>query len=228
MPGIELQLSSPGRGQWSEAFRQYAEWNHRDGAELFVDQTRKLATELYTQTAAIAPSKAQIATDVKKLGWRIPVKFKDGRLGRGVAAQWVGWAWEQRKKRKGRPSKSEQLAKERFKKRPTLADMQRFVIAMRTNARLYLASGWLGAIFDLGGTLKATSGGVDRERGGAEVQRTSTGVRITLWNRSRGIETVNARRQFVAKAHLVRTADMLVYIRRKMDEAARAVFQRAA
>lgn len=220
----------------SETFRKYADWNHRDGAELFVDQTRKLATELYTQTAAIAPSEAEIAADVRAQGWKIPKRFADGREGRGSNRAWAGWSYWQAIKNKtikrfrGRGARQKNWEQESAMRdqKPTLAMMQAYVIALRKNARLFLASGWLGAIFDLGGSLKKSSGKVDHERGGAEIHHNPHGVEVVLWNRTPGIETMDQKTHFVAKAVAVRTADMWVYIRRKMDEAAKQIFRAAA
>jgi len=241
MPGITLSSSSSQLETLRGSFRHYAEWYtdaHPDAnaAELFVDQGRKFATELYVQTAAIAPSNSEIASDVKAQGWEIPVKFADGRLGRGVAAQWLGYAWQKIVKgsprRRGRPRKGETAAREAgeeafLSRKPTLAEMQAAVIKWRQNARLFLASGWLGAIADLGGSLSASSGKVDRGRGGAEIRHSAGLTEIILWNRTPGIETMNEQKGFVAKAIAVRAADMLVYVQRKMDEAARRYFRAA-
>jgi hypothetical protein len=80
---------------------------------------------------------------------------------------------------------------------------------------------WLGAIGDLGGSLKTSSGTVDRARGGAEIHREPGRVSIVFWNRTPGIETMDAKKHFVAKAIAVRAADMWVYILRKMREQGR-------
>lgn len=228
MPGIEITSTSSQLDQLRDTFRKYAAWNHRDGAQLFLDQARKLATELYQQTAAIAPTKAEIDSDVKTLGWHIPRRFPDGRLGRGVPAQWLGTARKkskQSKRKRGRPRKGEtaayrQTEEDFMAQKPTLKQMQDFVISNRAAARLYLASGWLGAVVDLGGSMKVTSGKVDRARGGAIIRKGPAGVEIEFWNRTPGIETMDARTQFVAKAILVRSLDMYAYIRRKQSEAA--------
>lgn len=235
-PGLTLELPSmpalktvsDHQSLWGDTYRRYAEWNGRDGEQLFIDQTRKLATELYQQTAAIAPSKAEIEADVKAQGWHIPEKFDDGRQGRGKSSQWLGLVLATREKRRGRKSNGQRQSEDAFLRgRATLEQMQAYVIKLRTSARLYLASGWLGAIFDLGGTLKASSGKVDSERGGAEIRRSPGLLEITLWNRTPGIAAMNAKHQLVARALAVRTADMWVYIRRKMDEAAMQILKAA-
>lgn len=234
--GRTLNLSSRDRRPFTDAFKKLAEWNHRDGAQLFVDATRKLAYDLEAQTAAIAPSESKIAADVRAQGWKIPTLFKRagdsiGRLGRGWPNQWTEFDIRaQRKGKRGRKTKAEKEAEsaQRAAHRPTLSQMQAYVIKARTHARKYLASGWLGAILDMGGSIRGTNGDVDRERGGAIVKRSVTSVEITLWNRTPGIETMDAKKHFVDKAVAVRTADMLVYIRRKMDEAANRIFRKAA
>ncbi|MEA3211328.1 MAG: hypothetical protein QOE70_4385 [Chthoniobacter sp.] len=230
LPGITINQGDIDALRHS--FREYVTVNRRDQEFLWKDQSRKLATDLYVETAAIAPSKAEISADVKAQGWKIPRKFGDGRLGRGVPAQWVGWALAKRNRlirKRGRKSKKDHLADDTFlSQRPTLAQMQRFVIDMRNNARLFLASGWLGAIFDLGGSLKASSGAVNHERGGAVVRRSPGEVEVTFWNRTPGIETMNAKTGFVAKAVARRLADMQIYIDRKRAEAAAVLHQRAA
>ena len=159
MPGgIEINSNTT---RIREAFQQYAMYNKRNRETLFRDQARKLAVELYNQTAAIAPSEDDIAAKVRSLGWRIPKNFADGRIARGTKEQWVGVDWERRKpkRRRGRPTKRSAAAYQAkmdwffqdYYERPTLDQMQQFVIMMRTQARLYLASGWLGAVVDLGG-----------------------------------------------------------------------------
>lgn len=227
MSGISISSSSSQLDSLRQTFRTYAAWNQRDSADLFLDQSRKLATELYQQTAAIAPSKSKIAADVKALGWKIPRKFQDGRTGRGVRAQWLGYAYSRSKaskRKRGRQSRGNAAAFEAafesaMNRKATLADMQKFVIAMRSNARLYLASGWLGAVLDLGGSVKNTSGRVDRSRGGAIIRRGQGSVEVEFWNRTPGIETMDAKHHFVAKAIAVRTLDMFAYIQRKRAEA---------
>lgn len=219
MPGLTISSDSTALASLRQTFRTYAAWNQRDSAGLFIDQARKLATELYVQTAAIAPSKSEIAADVKALGWKIPRKFRDGRLGRGVPAQWLGSALARRAKKRGRKSKLSLAEEEAFMaQRPTLEQMQAFVIANRSSARLYLASGWLGAVADLGGSLKNTSGKIDRSRGGATIRRGAGSISVEFWNRTPGIETMDAKKHFVAKAIAVRMIDMQAYIARKRAE----------
>ncbi len=175
MPADGIHFNGSNAEAMRANFLAYARVNRRNTEQLIVDDYRKFATDLYVETAKIAPTRAEIAADVKALGWKIPRKFADGRLGRGVPAQWLGHALIKRNRRlrkKGRPSKAILAAEEAFMaQRPTLAQMQQFVIANRYNSRLYLASGWLGAIMDLGGSLRRTSGKIDRARGGAFVGR---------------------------------------------------------
>ena len=204
------------------AFKSYCEYNRRDRDFLWKDQTRKLATDLYVETAAIAPTRAEIAAEVKQLGWAIPTRFADGRLGRGTPKQWIGWAYtkmKRRVRRRGRKSKADHLDDAEFMaQKPTLQQMQQFVIDMRDKARLFLASGWLGAILELGGSPKATSGFVQHDRGGAFITRVEGRVAVTFWNRTPGIATMQEKKDFVGKAFQKRIADMWIYIRRKRGE----------
>jgi hypothetical protein len=237
MPGITIK---PGSSKpWMANFKQYAKWYteaHPDAnaAELFVDQCRKTAVELYQQTVAVSPTKAEIVADVKSRGWHIPAFFgkveRDDkghiehgeRIGRGLAKWWAAAAEKRRdKRRKGRPTTAAQKARdERLSRRPTLAQMQAYAIAVRNKARLFVASGWLGASSDLGGSLSLSSGNIDHERGGAVISRQPGKTIVTLWNKTPGVEKLNARSHFVRVALIVRAADMAVYVRRKAAEAA--------
>jgi hypothetical protein len=223
--GLTISDSSTSIEQLRATFRKYAEVNRRDADKLAVDNYRKLSIDLYMVTAAIAPTREQIAADVKAQGWKIPRKFRDGRLGRGGPAQWLGAALQKRNKRigkRGRKSKRDHLSDEQFmNQRATLAQMQAFVIARRTNARLYLASGWVPAISDLGGSLKASSGKVDRTRGGATVSRSPGRIVVTMWNRTPGIALMDAKFGLVTRAIERRVDDMWTYIDRKRAESAR-------
>ena len=210
MPGLTLNsMSERQRG----AFRQYVKYRKGLHEDLFVDEGRKYATALFVQTAAIAPTRAQIAADVKALGWRV--------IKRGTADQWKGAALAKREKRRGRGAGAinDAMRATAMAAKATLSQMQQFVINKRAAARKYLASGWLGAVADLGGSLKTSSGAVDRARGGAFVRKGADGVEIVLWNRTPGIETMNDKKQFVAKAQAERAADMWAYILRKMGQA---------
>jgi|GEM_PF-6526618 len=227
--GVTLNISS-NRGQYQRAFEKYASWYtdaHPEAnlSALFEDQSRKLAVELYNQTAEIAPSVEKLEADIKRQGWRIPAWFRGSRsrIGRGVPAMWLGTAFDRQPKPfKGRGAKAKnEAAREAWMaQKPTLAQMEAFVLKMRSAARLYLASGWLGAVVRLGGSVKSTSGQVDPARGGAEITRGQGISKVTIWNRTDGIVTMDLKKQFVEKALTVRAADMLVYVRRKMDEAA--------
>ena len=229
MPGIEISSSNTGRVR--EMFRQYTQYNKRDSDALAIDQTRKLANDLYNATAEIAPTRAEIAADVKALGWKIPTRFADGRLGRGTIKNWLGLAYAKQQRRirkRGRKSKKDHQDEATFMAgKPTLAQMQAFVIKLRNAARLYLASGWLGAIVDLGGSTKASSGFVDRDRGGATIFRSPGLVQVIFWNRTPGILTMQDKKDFVGKAIAARVSDMWEYIRRKQTEGL-AYLKRAA
>ena len=213
---------------FSDSFKRYAQWNARDSETMFIEQSRKLADELYKQTVLIAPTVSQIASDVKAQGWKIPAKFADGQTGRGFASQWLGNVAAKREKRKGRKEKGQSAGDDSaMRGKATLAQMQAYVIGLRSRARRYLASGWLGSVVELGGTPDTSSGPVNTARGGTMIRRGTGTLEITLWNRTPGIESMDDQHQMVAKAIAVRSADMWVYIRRKMDEAA-SRFMRAA
>ena len=229
MPGIEINQSNTGRVR--EMFRQYTQYNRRETDALAIDQSRKLATDLYNATADIAPTRAEIAADVKALGWKIPAFFGDGRMGRGTAKNWLGLAFARQQgriRKRGRKSKKDHQDEATFMAaKPTLAQMQAFVIKLRDKARLYLASGWLGAIVDLGGSTKSTSGFVDRNRGGATIFRSPGLLQVIFWNRTPGILTMQDKKDFVGKAMAARVADMWIYVRKKQAQGL-AYLKRAA
>ena len=236
--GALLQHNPDKLDNLRRGYSLYAKWYEDahpevDGESLFLDQGRKYVTEIYNQTAAIAPSPGQIASDVQRQGWRIPRKFADGRLGRGWPQQWTGNAYWQAlkqkliRKKRGRNARQANIEQENAIRdaKPTLQQMQAFVIKIRTDANKFLASGWLGAILDLGGSAKNSSGKADR--GGAEIHRSPGRAEIILWNETPGMAEMDEKKQIVAKAKLVRIADMLVYVRRKMEEAARRYLRAA-
>lgn len=241
---MHLSTSSRASDRHLRAFREYAQWNQRDGAELFIGETRKYAVELYVQTEAVSPTKAEIAADVRALGWKIPAFFADGRIGRGLPRMWADFIQARKEKgqrRRGRPTKgtAEEREEQRAKvlNRPTLAQMQAFVIAVRNRARLYLASGWLGAIADLGGTPPSSldrrgelahRSGVTSARGGATIRRSAGRVEIDLWNETPHIVAFDQEHQIVERARAARALDLYVYIRRKQAEAAAQIFRAAA
>lgn len=176
---------------------------------IILERARKLAFELYNQTKAIAPSQAKIAGDVQRLGWRIPEKFPDGRLGRGTPDQWIGQAVASMPKQRGRKSKA-RLAQEATVRaqKPTLTDMQNFVIKYRTRHTGFVATGWLGAISDLGGAISANG------RGHAEIRPDE----IDIVNTAPGCSEANAKHGFVQKAIAAQIADMTTYIVSRLQE----------
>lgn len=158
-------------------------------------------------------------------GWKIPKYFHTGetrgwRVERGVKALWAGLTIERRAKRiekRGRRGKSDRLSDQAFlAQKPTLAQMQAFVIKLRARASNFLASGWLASIAALGGSPK---GKVDPDRGGVMIQRGNGLMRVTLWNRTPGIVTVNRKKNFVGKAIAARLASMSQYIAEKRAQA---------
>lgn len=230
--GITIDMSAASRLR--DTFREYAEWNERDLRTVAINKARAMAggitkkTEhgtfdgLYQTTAATAPSEGRIEADVRAQGWRIPEFFaKAGggtRMGRGLPRMWAHFAFKgARKGKRGRATKGELAIRDDPK--PTLGQMQAFVIAMRIKARKYLASGWLGSIADLGGNSPRSEISVDHERGGADVRESQGLLEVEFWNRTPGIEEVNARYGFAQEAIENSIADMKFYIARKKEEA---------
>src|SRR6267142_2315781 len=177
--------------------------------QIFKERALNLTFKIYAATKKIAPTQAQIAADVQKQGWRIPVKFSDGRLGRGTPEQWAGTAVGALPRRRGRKSK-ERLAQEAaiLRGKPTLERMQAFVIKHRSAHAGFIASGWLGALRDLGGQ---TSGG---RFGRAEAK----GGEIDIINDAPGCSEANAKYNFVGKGIQDATADMAFYIADRLRE----------
>ena len=213
MGGITLSSNLPAL---RDAFREFTRYNLRDTEQLARHQTQMFAGELYEQTAAIAPSESQISADVQAQGWVIPARFDNGaRRGRGTPDQWLGFAVESLPKKRGRKSKARHAQEQAILvSRPTLEQMQAYVIRIRDLARLYLASGWLNGLYNLGVSPPgAVHGTIDPSRSGAEVRRGGGVIEIELWNRTPGIVTQNQKHQFVAIAVRNRVEDMWVYIR---------------
>lgn len=203
-------------GSLAETFRDYLRLNQRNVDGLIMEQSRKLATDLYVVTdEMLTPSKEKIAAKVKSLGWRV--------IKRGTPDQWKSGSLA--KRGRGRPSKAAQAARAAaMATAATLEQMQAFVIKKRSDARKYLASGWVGAIRDLGGSPKIGSGAIRTERGRADIDLTAGSPRITIVNDTPGIATMAAKVPFVQVAIARRLADMRVYIARKRAEMRRDVF----
>ena len=183
--------------------RELVQWNHRDATDLFLAEGRKTATALYTATAEIAPTREEIASDVRALGWKIPKWFHTGgargwRFGRGKTTRDSG-------------------------KKMTLEQVIAKVVRIRFNHSKFMATGWLPAILDLGGSTRSSK--VDHSRGGATIARTPAEVKITMWNSTDGIEIMEAKDGFCARAFNARIADMQVYIARTTREAANAILR---
>ena len=217
-----IEISSSNADAHREMFRNYCEFNKRDNERLFVDEARKYATELWKVTAAVAPTKAQIQADIAKQGWKIPTRFADGRLGRGVAKNWLGNAWDtiqKSKKRRGRRTKQSHLDEADFMaQKPTLAMMQAFVLKYRLAARLFTASGWLPAVLRFGGSPKGSSGFTGPKHGSASLTRTDGRLTYTFVNSTPGIAGQDAKHNLVATAKRNRILDMQKYIYRKIGE----------
>lgn len=205
--------------QFSSTFRKYAEiYSQRSGAGkgmsvIILERAGKLAYELFKQTEAIAPTQSDIAADVQKLGWKIPEKFPDGRIGRGTPDQWAGTAIKSLPKVRGRKTKERRTQEAGIRsQKPTLQMMQQFVIKHRTAHRKFIASGWLGAISQLGGRVTGTtqlgSGGRAEYRGGE----------IDIINDRPGCVAANQKHNFVQKAIDAQTSDMAEYVATRLTQ----------
>jgi hypothetical protein len=242
---IDLDSAKASRDLFETAFREYADWytdKHQDAnaISIFKSRAQKLAYDLYAETAAIAPTDDQIEAAVHAQGWKIPKWFHDPdapkgfRIGRGPVSFWLEAAVKSLPKRRGRKSKARKAQEAEIRgMMPTLDQMQAFVIAWRERARLYLASGWLPAIQDLGKhKLNPGAGRVDmgaaqgpspefqgtfarnrsEMRGGAEVTEGQGTVRIRIWNRTPGMVEQDEKHHIVEKALLTQAMDMAAYI----------------
>ena len=211
------------------------ELNGRNPIELLQKQAIQLVIGskgyggLYQFTKEGAPSMAQIAGDVKRQGWKIPVHFPDGRTGRGTPSQWAGVKVKQLPVRRGRPTKARLAEIAAIKAaKPTLQDMQKFVIAKRIRAIYYVATGWGGAAADLGGSFPGGDLISKKKRGYAESSVNGGSASITVVNDTPGILYVNKKTNLAVRALKARVADMKQYIRRKRAENAAAVGWKAA
>ena len=217
-----VTVSSSNADAHRQMFRVYCEANKRDNEQLFVDEARKYATELFVVTKSVAPSKAQITADVRAQGWHLPKFFKDGRLARGVPQNWLGLAWETMQRqigKRGRRTKKNHLDEEAFmQQKPTLAEMQKFVIKLRMAARFFTASGWLPAVMRFGGSTKGTSGFTGPKHGSATLTRSEGRLRYTFTNATPDIAEQDRKHGIVATAKANRVADMKTYINRKIAE----------
>lgn len=218
MPVPGITISSTDIGAIQAKFREKLLYNKRNEEYLAKKEALAFAHDLFQETKELAPTRAEIAADVKALGWKIPAFFKDGRMGRGTPEMWEKFGFVRAVKRilkgqRGRRSEENQAKiNNAVLKQNKLSAMQRFVIALRAAHRLFLATGWLGSIVDLGGSLNAKSGEVDRQRGGAYFRRSGGRLEWSLWNRTPGIETMQRKTNFVGKAIARRLNDMQKYI----------------
>lgn len=218
MPEV-IETNAP---NFARQMRKYAEIygpRHDKGlGEIVVERAGKLAFELYKQAKAIAPTKAQIAADVQKLGWRIPKEFPDGRMGRGEPRQWANFEIDTTLPKMGRGRKStERRAQEQAirAQKPTLTEMQNFVINFRSKHSGFVASGWTGALHDLG----VYGGGGNRSRyGGATTTQHGSDVTVYLVNDAPGVTEANAKYDFVSKAIDAQIKDMGDYISTRLHQ----------
>lgn len=209
--------------EFARTMRKYgAIYGQRHGKTLdliILERAKKLAYELYAQTAAIAPDKGRIAADVQKLGWRIPPYFPDGRMGRGEPRMWADNAIDELPKRRGRKSKKRLAQEESIRNsKATLAQMQAFVIRRRASHAKFVATGWLRCILDLGGSLNKGSGDVNPNAGGAVIKPGE----VELHNNTPGCVPANSKYGFVKKAIAAQIQDMTEYIVSRTQQARKA------
>jgi hypothetical protein len=222
---LRIQTNAP---DLARTFRQYALLNGRSIEELKLKQSLQLVIGskgypgLLQLSKDCAPSKSEIAADVKKQGWKIPREFADGRLGRGTPEQWTSNAVQTASKNngRGRRSKNFQAKLDALKNaRPSLAVMQAFVIKWRVAHRFFVAAGWLKPASELGGTPDAES----FPKPGGRVEVGADGV--TIINDHPGIIEANRKYQIAARAIYFRILDMREYI---VTHLAPAALKRAA
>ncbi len=214
----------------ASTFRTYVAINGRNPIELLKKQSIQLVIGskgypgLYQLTKEGAPTWGQIRGDVLRQGWKIPVTFPDGRTGRGTPEQWAGVKIKALPVRLGRPTKARVAEIAAIKAaKPTLEDMQRFVIAKRIRAIFYVATGWGGAAADLGGSFEGGELISKKKRGYAESEVNGDAVSISVVNDTPGILYVNRKTNLAVRALKARVDDMKLYIRRKQKEAAQNV-----
>ena len=201
--------------EFAQQVRRYASiFGPRHGrnlGEVVLERARKLAHELYKQTRKAAPTQAQIASDVQKQGWKIPKYFPDGRTGRGEPSQWAGTAISALPKIRGRKSRARQAQEAAIRaSKPTLEQMQAFVIRERSKAIGFVSLGWLAAVQDLGGDYAR----VDPRQGRAEFHEDFQGLNgeVDIINDTPGIVEVNAKHNVVQMAIQAQIEDMGQYI----------------
>ena len=184
--------------EFAETFRKYASFAHSvTGQALIKREAQKLASILYAETLKVAHTIAQVTADVVAQGWKIPTTFSDGRIGRGTPDQWTATAIATLPTKRGRKSKSRLQAEALIKAaKPTLADMQAFVIKHRAAHIGYVASGW--------------------GRHNVEISESEHEVEIT--NHNPGMAAVDAKHHVVDKAMAIRAVDMQDWIERQLHE----------
>lgn len=208
--------------EFSRKMRSYAAIygpRHDKGLSVIIlERAGKLAFELYKQTKAIAPNQSKIAGDVQKLGWRIPARFPDGRLGRGDPDQWLGTAVKELPKVRGRKTNERRALEASIRNsKPTLQQMQHFVIQYRARHAGYIATGWLRAIHELG-VYGVTSAKGQSIHGRIEVKVGE----VEIINDVPGAAIANQKYGFVQKAIDAQTADMTDYIVDHLQQARKA------
>ena len=227
MPG-RVFIVQNNRHRLHEAFRAFVATNQRDVEFLFQDQGRKLAVDIFTATKGIAPTPAEITADVQARGWKIPKWFHTGgtrgwRTERGPVSLWAGATQNDLDKKNARGKKLTKKDRRNAAllqgNKPTLQMMEAFVIGLRKKASRFLATGWLGAISDLGGSPSGGEDKVDHTRGGAFITRNKGKAVLTLWNRTPGICTVQAKKHFLEHAVANRVASMWQYVKDRTKDA---------
>lgn len=216
------------------AFANYTRYNRKENEVLWQEQSGKLAVGLFQAAKAVAPTREEIAADVVALGWHLPKYFHDGgtrgwRTERGKTELWSGATAklnrrDARIRRRGRPRKTDALSPEEFlagvlaQNKPTLEQMERFVIANRVKASGFIASAYLPACACFGGRVSASGATVPDSRGSVTIQRRDGLVIVAFINTTPGVLIVDDKHHFAAKAIADRAADVREYTARKQRE----------
>lgn len=184
---------------WKEAFRQYLDIkkNVDPGKELR-RRAKNVAIRLIKSFGDNAPSREEIARAVRTLGWHVKIRPKIKEKTKAMAIKGKG--------RGGR--RRAQIAME---------------LRARQNARTFTATGWFPALEKLGGNPRRKKAVRGPERGRLDEKLTGLKIYELMTNAQPGAAQVVDR----ATGNILQAAldserdDMIAYIERKLEEAAR-------